>query len=521
MQLLATDGICTHHLSIFTIHYTKNNFVNRYCLDPFQVHKALLGKNLVPLHDQIMYNLLTLHKKHHNGQKICRNCIQRVKTAVEELASQEDNLFRPEPTEMGEDMQQQSVSQLNRSISALTTPIKLDQVVKLPKRRRVDYIEAKAEKLKEGFRAALSETVGAEAHSQSSVQDDLGELMQMIKVKLKVVSRREQVRLLTLVPTHSPREKVAHDFGVSVRQVREARELREHCGILAELPATKKGNKTLDNDIVSSIKSFYTDSDFVRPMPGAKQVVACRQADGSKVYEAQRLILCDLLELYNHFCMANPSMSSKVKKSKFCELRPKYCKTVSSTGTHSVCVCVIHQNFKFLVEKIPGVKHYTEIIQLLVCEESSAACMLRKCDRCPGKDAVEHRLSTLFEESEFDTDDQVTYSQWTTVDRSNIVTHSSTVGELIDLITKQVEELTTHQYIKDQQSIYLKNLKANLPPNEIIVQMDFAENYAFIVQDASQSFHWNNLQATLHPIVVYYLSQDKSLAHISFVYISD
>ena len=34
----------------------------------------------------------------------------------------------------------------------------------------------------------------------------------------------------------------------------------------------------------------------------------------------------------------------KVQLSKFCSLHPKWCITVSSSGTHSVCVCSIHQN---------------------------------------------------------------------------------------------------------------------------------------------------------------------------------
>ena len=51
---------------------------------------------------------------------------------------------------------------------------------------------------------------------------------------------------------------------------------------------------------------------------------------------------------------------------------------------------------------------------------------------------------------------------------------------------------------------------------------DFAENYSFIVQDAAQSFHWNNFQATLQPFVCYYkkLGHDE-LFHTSFVVISE
>ena len=44
--------------------------------------------------------------------------------------------------------------------------------------------------------------------------------------------------------------------------------------------------------------------------------------------------------------------------------------------------------------------------------------------------------------------------------------------------------------------------------NEAVIVLDFAENYAFIVQDAAQGFHWNNSQVTIHPVVVYHRNRD-------------
>ena len=49
---------------------------------------------------------------------------------------------------------------------------------------------------------------------------------------------------------------------------------------------------------------------------------------------------------------------------------------------------------------------------------------------------------------------------------------------------------------------------------------NFAENYTFVVQDEIQSFHWNNDQVTIHPVVGYYKSDDN-LKHINFVVISE
>ena len=49
------------------------------------------------------------------------------------------------------------------------------------------------------------------------------------------------------------------------------------------------------------------------------------------------------------------------------------------------------------------------------------------------------------------------------------------------------------------QSSFLKSLKDDLAPDTVIILLDFAENYSFIIQDATKGHHWDNSQATLHP----------------------
>lgn len=46
------------------------------------------------------------------------------------------------------------------------------------------------------------------------------------------------------------------------------------------------------------------------------------------------------------------------------------------------------------------------------------------------------------------------------------------------------------------------------------------ENYTFVVQDAVQSFHWNNGQVAFHPLVVYFI-KDGKLPHKTSDSISD
>ena len=59
----------------------------------------------------------------------------------------------------------------------------------------------------------------------------------------------------------------------------------------------------------------------------------------------------NLNEAYQLFKEKHPDV--KLGLSKFCELRPNEYITVGSKGTHSVCVCTYHQNFKLMLASFP------------------------------------------------------------------------------------------------------------------------------------------------------------------------
>lgn len=54
----------------------------------------------------------------------------------------------------------------------------------------------------------------------------------------------------------------------------------------------------------------------------------------------------------------------------------------------------------------------------------------------------------------------------------------------------------------------------------MLVTLDFAENYKYVAQDASQAFHFNNDQCTVFTVVYYFL-EDSEVRHRSFVFLSD
>ena len=50
---------------------------------------------------------------------------------------------------------------------------------------------------------------------------------------------------------------------------------------------------------------------------------------------------------------------------------------------------------------------------------------------------------------------------------------------------------------------------------------DVAENYQFLVQDETQSYHWSKEYCTLHQLVVYFIDVDRNIQHNSLCFISD
>ena len=263
---------------------------------------------------------------------------------------------------------------------------------------------------------------------------------------------------------------------------------------------------------ITLVKAFYEDDEFSRMMPGRKDYVSV----GKNIHMQKRLLLCNLSELYSAFKEKNPGI--KVGFSKFCSLRPKWCILTDAPGTHSVCVCSHHQNAVLLVSAVDWDFTYKDLMKVLVCDTTRLECMVHRCDKCPGKAALTELLSEQLSTEE---EDSITFQQWQSTDRPTLVAHTASVQEYIAYVVQAIDQLTGHSFIAKCQSTYLKDSKENLNSTTCIILMDFAENYKYVIQDEIQSFHWNNQQCTLHPVVIYYRGPTNDIKVLSLCIISD
>ena len=220
-------------------------------------------------------------------------------------------------------------------------------------------------------------------------------------------------------------------------------------------------------------------------MPDKKDLSISRDT-----HKQKRLLLYNLKELYTAFKSLHPY--TRISLSKFCSLCPKWCVTVDSSGSHSICVCAIHQNAILLVEATGIDKTYKELMSMVVCSLDNGTCMAHRCPNCPKVDP----LKAFLVDSLYDSNEEIFFQQWLLTDSTQLVTQLVTqslpVHEFIELLVDKIRNLTKHSYTAKCQSRYLKQWKECLGNEIVIVLGDFAGNYAFVIQDEIQSFHWSN-----------------------------
>ena len=153
--------------------------------------------------------------------------------------------------------------------------------------------------------------------------------------------------------------------------------------------------------------------------------------------------------------------------------------------------------------------------------------MIYRCESCPGVNAmkkfIEGKLMKADDDGQVDDYDdvEITFQQWTTSDRAELISCTFPLDEFIEQLCEQLDEINSHSFIARSQSQHLNKLKENLKCGEVIILGDFAENF-YTVQDEIQGYHWNNQQCSLHPSALYYRKENESdLVSISICFISD
>ena len=162
--------------------------------------------------------------------------------------------------------------------------------------------------------------------------------------------------------------------------------------------------------------------------------------------------------------------------------------------------------------------NYKDCINKIVCSQPSDKCFLGDCLDCVANFSnLQEIMMKSFKNHGIQ---EIKYESWKQTDRCSIIFETIKVSSFLEILKDKLIKLKTHDFFAKQQALFIRNLKENLEDGEIVISFDFAENYAFVIQNSAQSFHWNNNQATIFTIIVYYRENDD-LKHESVAIISD
>lgn len=308
-----------------------------------------------------------------------------------------------------------------------------------------------------------------------SREQQLEDLLDGLKHKFRNLSENDPLRLtisiLTIAPECWSIYQLVEEFQISFRIAKKAKDLKKSGRVLAT-PPFKKG-KNLAKDTVSKVIKFYESDVNSRIMPHKKETVTV-QIYGYKEKKQKLLLLSDIKVLHMQFKEKYPSFP--IDLAKFAELRPKWCITAGTSGTHSVCVCVIHQNVKIMIDAAnlrilskdlkSVLNDYNDCIHFVLCKEPKTACHLLECKNCPNMEKFSDLVLEILKQNNIL---QVIFSMWQSTDRCTLKQECFLSEDFVDELCQRLKALIPHNFISKAQSKFISNKKKNLREDELLL----------------------------------------------------
>ncbi|XP_063363882.1 uncharacterized protein LOC134652649 [Cydia amplana] len=273
----------------------------------------------------------------------------------------------------------------------------------------------------------------------------------------------------------------------------------------------------ITNQIRGEIHKFFERDDISRMCPGKK--------DCLKGNKQKRLLLVTVKKLHPQFCA-----ETGIRVSYSTLLREKPYWVVQATKwDRETCLCVRHENFEYKLGKLNRLgelphKSISECIKAYSCDITSYDCMFGLCDECKeikmesgsNEDTIEYFQWQVTKE------DRIIKGEKKIVKLTKKVTVTSIVKDLKMSIAADISPMKKHVYGISENLKAKNELKDNLKETELMIQIDFAENYMtkYAKEIQSVRFGASKGQLSIHT-GVFYARNNTSLETVSFATVSD
>lgn len=278
-----------------------------------------------------------------------------------------------------------------------------------------------------------------------------------------------------------------------------------------------RGNKHLSTLVRSNIEEFYERDDVSRMTAGRHETVTKH-----KIKKQRRYLKDTMVNLHKKYNESNPRF--RVSRATFYKFKPFWVLKPKVDNRETV-ECQRCSNLQFMVNclfqyKLVETINLQELVTDLYCKVEEGKlineeCLDRTCHRCaknqpPIKEDVDLDKRVSWWKWENDNIDVAVRRDNTGPSKVTRVTKKSVVyGTLQDLVDDFINDLTErgarHTITYQHQARVLRDLKSKLRPNDMLVHIDFSENYACKYSTEVQSMHFgaSREQVTIHDGVIY------------------
>ncbi|CAF3391741.1 unnamed protein product, partial [Rotaria socialis] len=323
--------------------------------------------------------------------------------------------------------------------------------------------------------------------------DDAVSILNHLRELFSISDSNEQKRLLTMLPPHWGRDRMANWFGGSEHQARHSVDLRTAGGIFSK-PEDRRGNKSLDEQIELTVHKFYTSDEVSRETSYKKQVI---HPPPSRKPVPLRFLHSNIGETYQQF--KSKYINIEISRSKFSSLRPVW---VRDQIAHESCMCIYHENADLVLQGISKSLHHLvsmkNLIEETVCTSPSEFCYYRQCVNCRQLKASD----ILSDGIDIEIKDSASWSIWKKLNSRYELLHlTGTFRALLEEIDSLWSSFIIHSFYTREQRDYIALIKETSTITTFaVVQVDFAQNFSFVIQREIQSAYYSRQQATIFTI---------------------
>lgn len=305
--------------------------------------------------------------------------------------------------------------------------------------------------------------------------------------------------------------------------------------------ARKPRRDKLPQPTVDLVHDWYTSGEIAREVPCKKKVTKEKDTAGQVHIGPQYCMTVTLKEAYELFKHQHPNLP--IGYTSFCKLKPKQVKRVSETSRRT-CLCQtccnialkleglknFSANKEDLKEKMKTITSKREFADLTLCkydDKPDPLCLKRQCTKC-----CPAMLTSHFDDVQVHKDDTLEWAHWEYVLMNDVgekskrvlacINKKTTMAEFLLQCEKELESFPAHIFEAVWQQSQINQCIGNYVTDQnVMVVMDFAENFRVFYKDEVQSAFFEPTQISIHPMMYYYKDADKKLVKHALIAISD